>query len=193
MVLQQNLFLSFHMIVWPQWLNRKMMPSDWHEPVHKNHEFHLYSFFPLFFNKLPQWGPPPLYSFKKNHEFQLTVHLSVRTFPGIWPESPSFSDHGMPPVPKRWRGQCQRGEANSPSNFTCNRYMLQINTCYPVIDLPKSPIYPNMIGRSQEVGITSMDTKQKRAVQVKMPSSLYLQEIAQGMAAILPQQQLEDL
>jgi len=56
-----------------------------------------------------------------------------------------------------------------------------------VIDLLKSPIYPNMIGKSSEVGITSMDTKQKRVVQVKMPSSLYLQEIAQGMAAILPQ------
>ncbi|WVZ79340.1 hypothetical protein U9M48_026931 [Paspalum notatum var. saurae] len=43
---------------------------------------------------------------------------------GIWPESPSFSDHGMSPVPKKWRGQCQIGEENSPSNFTCNRKII---------------------------------------------------------------------
>jgi len=32
-----------------------------------------------------------------------------------------------------------------------------------------------------------MDTKRKRVVRVKMPLSSYPQEIAQGMAAILPQ------
>ncbi|KAL9669913.1 hypothetical protein QQ045_007463 [Rhodiola kirilowii] len=39
---------------------------------------------------------------------------------GIWPESPSFSDVGLPPPPQKWKGICQ------PNNFsfTCNNKII---------------------------------------------------------------------
>ncbi|KAH7848383.1 hypothetical protein Vadar_002145 [Vaccinium darrowii] len=41
---------------------------------------------------------------------------------GIWPESPSFSDENMPPLPAKWKGKCESGEAFNAS--TCNRKII---------------------------------------------------------------------
>ncbi|OMO74669.1 hypothetical protein COLO4_26542 [Corchorus olitorius] len=39
---------------------------------------------------------------------------------GVWPESESFSEKGMPPIPTRWKGKCH----NATIPFPCNRKLI---------------------------------------------------------------------
>lgn len=41
---------------------------------------------------------------------------------GIWPERKSFSDHGLGPVPKNWKGECQEGMGFSKN--LCNKKLV---------------------------------------------------------------------
>ncbi|XP_057764063.1 subtilisin-like protease SBT5.6 [Salvia miltiorrhiza] len=41
---------------------------------------------------------------------------------GVWPESKSFNDEGMAPIPKSWKGICQSGDEFNSSN--CNKKII---------------------------------------------------------------------
>jgi hypothetical protein len=62
------------------------------------------------FLNLPQHNDPTRLKFEND-----VVIGMVDT--GIWTDSASFSDEGLPPPPANWKGVC-------PTNFTCNKYVL---------------------------------------------------------------------
>ncbi|EFJ09985.1 hypothetical protein SELMODRAFT_427545 [Selaginella moellendorffii] len=44
---------------------------------------------------------------------------------GVWPESKSFSEHGMGPIPERWKGTCKTGAQFNASH--CNEKLIGAN------------------------------------------------------------------
>ncbi|KAI3848187.1 hypothetical protein MKX03_022362, partial [Papaver bracteatum] len=63
-----------------------------------------------------------------NHNHQYPLHASGEDViigiidTGIWPESPSFNDHGIGKIPSRWKGVCMQGSGFKKSD--CNRKLV---------------------------------------------------------------------
>ncbi|XP_022886912.1 subtilisin-like protease SBT3.4 [Olea europaea var. sylvestris] len=58
------------------------------------------------------------------HETKLGEDAIIGVFDsGVWPESESFNDEGLGPIPSRWKGFCQKGEHFDPAK-NCNRKLI---------------------------------------------------------------------
>ncbi|KAJ4851339.1 hypothetical protein Tsubulata_005706 [Turnera subulata] len=104
---------------------------------------------------------------------------------GIWPESPSFNDQGMPPVPNKWKGICQEGENFNASN--CNRKIIGarfFTKGHRVASLSSSPnIIQEYVSPRDSHGHGTHTTSTAGGVSVAMASVLGLGAgVARGMA-----------
>ncbi|KAK7363882.1 hypothetical protein VNO77_06042 [Canavalia gladiata] len=61
---------------------------------------------------------PPDSLFRKARYGEDTILAHLDT--GVWPESPSFRDEGLGPIPSRWKGTCQKDN----TGFRCNRKLI---------------------------------------------------------------------
>ncbi|KAL5845347.1 hypothetical protein ACOSQ4_011305 [Xanthoceras sorbifolium] len=95
---------------------------------------------------------------KSNSESQGSDTIIGILDTGIWPESESFNDKDMGPIPTRWKGSCMKG--NDTSSFNCNRKIIGAKF-YPESDdqdNDQTAGYPtprDMVGHGTHVAATA--------------------------------------
>lgn len=57
---------------------------------------------------------------------------------GVWPESESFRDDGLGPIPSKWNGTCETGDQFGPKN--CNRKLIGARFYYKGYEAANPPI-----------------------------------------------------
>ncbi|KAF8365175.1 hypothetical protein HHK36_032816 [Tetracentron sinense] len=62
----------------------------------------------------------------------------VLVSPGVWPESRSFDDTGLGPIPKRFKGECVPGDGFSLAN--CNRKLIGARFYYEGYEKENGPL-----------------------------------------------------
>ncbi|KAL6615861.1 hypothetical protein ACP70R_038131 [Stipagrostis hirtigluma subsp. patula] len=95
------------------------------EKLVKLHTTHSWDFLGLGNNGNPT---PAWYSAKFGED---TIIGNIDS--GVWPESESFRDDGLPDVPSRWRGTCERG---NDATFHCNKKLIGARLFNASIQLP---------------------------------------------------------
>ncbi|OVA07639.1 Peptidase S8/S53 domain [Macleaya cordata] len=62
-------------------------------------------------------------------ELKIAIMSFLRlSWEGIWPESKSFSDEGMGPIPSRWKGRCT--DEDEDRRLTCNKKLISMRKFY---------------------------------------------------------------
>ncbi|KAK1296854.1 Subtilisin-like protease SDD1 [Acorus calamus] len=69
---------------------------------------------------------------------------------GVWPESQSFQDEGMGPVPSRWKGSCQN-TTKEAKGITCNRKLIGAKYYYKGFEADGS-IKPSLLSARDSLG-----------------------------------------
>ncbi|XWS21211.1 hypothetical protein CRYUN_Cryun30bG0036000 [Craigia yunnanensis] len=97
---------------------------------------------------------------------------------GVWPESESFNDRGMPPIPQRWKGKC---ENSTTSPFPCNKKLIGARTFIKAIQVNNSDQADNsprdFLGHGTHTSSTAVGNHVPGASQFG-----YAKGIARGMA-----------